>query len=92
MGTGRGQRREILTNWSDIIYQRVWLGVEGEMELGDRFYAPAAPTTIFGNRLISLVSTVPGRYSLGFLSQIYLLHFDYLQYREIQRSYHALDP
>ena len=77
MGTEHGLRREILTNWSDIIYQGVWLGVEGEMELKDRFYAPAAPTTIFGNRLISFVSTV-GDTPLTLFPRYYLLHSDYL--------------
>lgn len=61
------------------------------MELGDRFYAPAAPTTIFGNRLISLVSTV-GDTPSALFPRYYLLHFDYLRYRKIHRSYHALDP
>jgi len=75
IGTGRDQRRTILTNWSDIMYQRVWLGVEGEMGLGDRFYAAAA---IFGNRLISPVATV-GSIRLTSLSRILLLCFGYLQ-------------
>ena len=60
------------------MYQRVWLGVdvEGEMKLGDRFYVPVVPTTIFGNRLISLVSTV-GDAPLALFPRYYLFHFDY---------------
>jgi len=35
---GAGDKRIHLTNWSAIMYQRVWWGVEGEMESKDRFY------------------------------------------------------
>jgi len=40
------------------MYQRVWWGVEGEMELKDRFYGAAVLTTIFGNRQIPPDTTV----------------------------------
>ena len=49
------------------VTEGVWWGVEGKMELKDRFLQPAS-TIIFGNRLISPIPQWAVRASLSKLS------------------------